>query len=39
MNESIFGNPLGSLNNLKTTMFKLSWEGKVNKNKELANAV
>lgn len=34
MNESIFGNSQGALNNLKTTMFKLSWEEKINRNKE-----
>lgn len=39
MNESIFGNPRGALNNLKTTMFKLSWEEQINRNKELADAV
>lgn len=37
MIESVFGNSQGSLNNLKATMFKLSWEGKINRNKELAN--
>lgn len=37
MNESVFGNSQGSFDNLKATMFKLSWEGQINWNKELAN--
>lgn len=37
MNESVFGNSQGSLDNLKATMFKLSWEEQINRNKELAN--
>lgn len=36
---SIFGNSWDSLNNLKTIMSKLSWEGNINGNTDLANAV